>query len=74
MTIHQKDVQALAIMMYNVVNNTVHIVSKLLYFSNVNYNLRRSSQFYQPSANTVWNGQDTFHNQDQKSGVWCRTK
>ena len=47
--------------MYKVVNNIAPtIVSKLFSFSNVNYNLRSGSQFHQPSANTVWNGQDTI--------------
>ena len=56
-TIHQKNIQGLAIMMYQVVNNIAPtIVSELFLFSNVNYNLRSGSQFYQPSANTVWNG------------------
>ena len=34
-------------------------VSERFSFSNVNYNLRSGSQFHQPSANTVWNGQET---------------
>ena len=59
-TIHQKNIQALAIMMYKVVKNIApSTVSELFYFSNVNYNLS-SSQFHQPSANTVWNGQETI--------------
>ena len=53
-TIHQKNIQALAIMMYKVVNNIAPtIVSELFSFSNVNYSLRSGSQFHQPSANTV---------------------
>ena len=28
--------------------------------SNVNYNLSGGSQFHQPSANTVWNGQEAI--------------
>ena len=53
-TIHQKNIQALAIMMYKVVNNIAPaIVSELFSFSNVNYNLRSSSQFYKPSAKIV---------------------
>ena len=60
-TIHQKNIQALAIMMYKVVNNIAPtIVSELFSYSNVNYNLRSGSQFHQPSANTVWNGQETI--------------
>ena len=60
-TIHQKNIQALAIMMYKVVNSiTPTIVSELFSYSNVNYNLRSGSQFHQPSANTVWNGQETI--------------
>ena len=48
-------------MMYKVVNNIAHtIVSELFSFSNVNYSLRSSSQFYQPSRNIVWNGQETI--------------
>ena len=47
--------------MYKVVNNIAPtIVSELFCFSNVNYNLRSGSQFHQPSANTVWNGQKTI--------------
>ena len=45
-------------MMYKVVNNIAPtIVPELFSFSNINYNLSRGSQFHQPSANTVWNGQ-----------------
>ena len=55
-TIHQKNIQALATMMHKVVNNIApNIVSELFSYSNVNYNLRSGSQFHQPSANTVWN-------------------
>ena len=61
MTIQEKNIQALAIMMYKVVNNIAPtIVSELFSFSNVNYSLRSGSQFHQPSANTVWNGQETI--------------
>ena len=45
-------------MMYKVVNNIAPtIVSEPFLFSNVNYSLRSDSQFHQPSANTIWNGQ-----------------
>ena len=48
-------------MMYKVVNNIAPtIVSELFSFSNVNYNLRSGSQLHQPSANAVWNGQETI--------------
>ena len=61
MTIHQKNTQALAIMMYKVVNNIAPTtVSEHFSFSNVNYNLRSGPQFYQPSANTVWNREETI--------------
>ena len=60
-TIHQKNIQALAILMYKVVNNIApNIVSDLCSFSNVKYNLRSRSQFHQPSVNTVWNGLETI--------------
>ena len=60
-TIHQKKIQALAIIMYKVVNKIAPtIVSELLSFSCVNYSLRSGSQFHQTSANTVWNGQKTI--------------
>ena len=60
---HQKNIQALAILMYKVVNNIVpSTVTEIFSFSNVNYNLRSGSQFHQPSANTVWNGQETISN------------
>ena len=40
-TIHQKNIQALATMMYKVVNNIAPtLVSELFSYSNVNYNLR----------------------------------
>ena len=62
-TMHQKNIQALAILMYKVVNNIVpSTVSEIFSFSNVNYNLRSGSQFHQPSTNTVWNGQETISN------------
>ena len=62
MTIHQKNVQALAIMMCKVANNIAPtiIVSELFSSSNVKYSLRSSSQFHQSSAYTVWNGQETI--------------
>ena len=51
-TIDQRNIQALAIMTYKIVNNIAPtIVSELFSFSNVNYNLRSGSQFHQPSAN-----------------------
>ena len=54
MTINQKNIQALAILTYKVVNNIAStIVSELFSFPNVNYNLRNGSQFHQPSANRV---------------------
>ena len=68
-TIHQKDIQALAIMMYKVVNNIAPtIVSELFSFLYVNYNLRSGSQFHQPFANTVWNGQEAISNLGPKIG------
>ena len=61
-TIHQINIQALAIMMHKVVNNIAPtIVSELFSFSNVKYSLRSGSQFHQPSANTVWNGQEAIN-------------
>ena len=60
-TIHHKNIQALAIMMYKVVNNVAPtIVSELFSYSNVNYNLRSGSPVSSTSANTVWNGQETI--------------
>ena len=60
-TIPEKNIQALAIMMHKVVNNIAPtIVSELFSFSNVNYSLRSGFQFHQPSANTVWNGEGTI--------------
>ena len=54
MTITEKNIQALATMMYKVVNNIAPtIVSELFSFSNVNDSLRSGSQFHQPSANTA---------------------
>ena len=75
-TIHQKNIQALAIMMYKVVNNIAPtIVSELFSFSNVNYSLRSGSQFHQPSANTVWNGQEAISYLGPKIfGIWCQRK
>ena len=56
-TIHQKNIQALAILMNKVTNNIAPtIVSELFSLANINYNLRNGSQFHQPSANAVWNG------------------
>ena len=47
--------------MYKITNNvTATLVSELFSFSNINYNLRSGSQFYQPSANTVGNGLETI--------------
>ena len=44
-TIHQKIIQALASMMYKVVNNIVPtIISELFFFPNVNYILRSGSR------------------------------
>ena len=61
LTIHQTNIQALAIMMYKVVNNiTFIIVSELFSFTNVSYSLGNGSQLHQPSSNTVWNGQETI--------------
>ena len=58
-TIHQKNIQALSIMMYKVVNNIAPtMVSEIFSFSNVNHNLRSGSQFHQPSAKIVWDGQE----------------
>ena len=60
-TMYQKNMQALAIMMYKVVNNIAPtMVSELFSFSNVNHSLRSDSQFHQPSTNTVWNGQENI--------------
>ena len=60
-TIHTRNIQVLAIKMYKVINNIAPtIVSELISFSSVNYNLRKGSQFYKPSAKTVWNGQETI--------------
>ena len=48
-------------MMYKFVNKIAPtIVSERFSFLNVNYNLRSGSQFHQPSANTVWNVQETI--------------
>ena len=45
-TIYQKNIHTLAIMMYKVVNNIAPtMVSELFSFSNVNYNLRSGTQF-----------------------------
>ena len=60
MTIHQKNIQALAVLMYKVANNIAPtIVTELFSFSNTNYNLRSCSQFRQSSVKTVWNGLET---------------
>ena len=49
-------------MMYKVENNIAPTtVSDFFSFSNVNYSLRSGSQFHQPSANRVRNGQETIH-------------
>ena len=56
-------------MMHKVVNNIAPtIVSELFSFSNVNYILRSGSQFDQPSANTVWNGQEPISYLEPK--IW----
>ena len=56
-------------MMYKVVYKIAPtIVSELFSFLNVNYNLRSGSQFHQPSANTVWNGQETISHLGPK--IW----
>ena len=48
-------------MMYRVENNVPPIiVSDFFYFSNVSYSLRSGSHFHQPSANTVWDGEETI--------------
>ena len=49
-------------MMCKVANNIVPtvIISELFSSSNVKYSLRSGSQFHQPSAYTVWNGQETI--------------
>ena len=61
MTIHQKNVQALVILMCKVTNNIAPtIISKLFSFSNINYDLRIGFQFHQPSANTVQYGLETI--------------
>ena len=75
-TIHQKNIQALAIAMYKVVNNIAStIVSELFSFSNVKYSLRSGSQFHQSSANTVWNGQEAISYLGPKIfGIWCQRK
>ena len=60
-TIHQKNIQGLANVMYGVVNNIAPtIVSELFSFSNVNHNLKSGSQFHQPYSNTAWNAQETI--------------
>ena len=60
-TIHQRNIQALAVMMYKVVKNIAPtIVSGFFSFSNVKYSLRGGSQFHQASANAIWNGQKTI--------------
>ena len=60
MTIHQKNIQALAVLMYKVANNIAPtVVSELFSFSNNRYNLRSGSQFRQTSVKTVWNGLET---------------
>ena len=69
-TIHQKNIQALAITMYKVVNNIAPtIVSELFSFSNINYNLRSGAKFHQPYAKTVWNGKETISYLGPKIGV-----
>ena len=47
--------------MYKIINSIPPvIVSELFSFSNINYNLKSVSEFHQPSANTVWNMQETI--------------
>ena len=59
--IHQKNIQALVILMYKVtINIAPTIVSGLFSFSNINYNLRSGSQLQQPSANNIRNGLETI--------------
>ena len=59
-TIHQKNIQALATLMYKVRNNIAPaVVSSLFSLSNAPYNLRSGSRFQQPPVNTVWNGLET---------------
>ena len=56
-TIHQKNIQTLATLMYKVKNSIAAvIVSELFSLSSVPYNLRSGSRFQQPCVNTVWNG------------------
>ena len=53
--------------MYRFVNNAARtMVSELFSFSNVNFNLRSRSRFHQPSANTVWNGQEPISHLEPK--------
>ena len=60
-TITKKNIQTLAIEMYKIINSIPPvIVSELFSFSNINYNLKSVSEFHQPSANTVWNMQETI--------------
>ena len=55
--------------MYKVANNIAPtIVSEHFSFSNVNYNLRNSSQLHQPSAKTIWSGQETISYLEPK--IW----
>ena len=59
-TLHQKNIQALAILMYKVTNNIAPtIISELFSFSNINHNFRSGSQFHQLSASTAGNGLET---------------
>ena len=68
MKIHQKIIQAQAIMIHKNVNNVVpNIVSELFSVSNVNYNLRSVSQFHEPSPNTVWKEQEAISYSAPKS-------
>ena len=66
-TIHQKNIQVLVILMYKVTNSIEsNIVSELFSFSNVNYNLRSGSQFHQPSAKTVRNSLESISHLGRK--------
>ena len=70
-TMHQKNIQALVILMYKVTNNIAPtIVSELFSFSNINYNLRSGSQLHQPSVNTIRNDLETI----TYFGIWYPQK
>ena len=44
---------------------------RLFSFSIVNYNLRSGTQFHQPSANTIWNGQETISYLEPRLIFYC---